>query len=260
MIHPERSLQIARARHRDDVARADHFRLASQARRLGKTSLAWPIPRMTRYACDTSDMRIPHAVLRQALAGPQLVIQRVKSDDLAGAEGAAAYYATVLELLHLHDSAEDDVLWPRLRQRAPAQAALFDRMELQHATISAATDATESAVAIYARTPTEMNADRLATAIVSLATIVEPHLREEEIALLPVASVTMAQGEWNEIPLHAMSHYTGERPWLLFGLMADQMTETERDAMISTSPPALRGAWGAAGTHDYTRFMAAVCG
>jgi hypothetical protein len=36
------------------------------------------------------------------------------------------------------------------------------------------------------------------------------------------------------------------------------MTEAERTAMISISPPALRGAWGTAGTHDYTRFMAAM--
>jgi hypothetical protein len=71
----------------------------------------------------------------------------------------------------------------------------------------------------------------------------------------------MAQGEWDEMPRNAMRRYSGEHPWLVAGLMAEQMTDERREkSVMSTTPPALRRAWGTAGSRDYTRFMAAIRG
>jgi len=49
------------------------------------------------------------------------------------AELVGTYYANVLALLHVHHEGEDELLWPRLTERRPENAALFATMEEQHA-------------------------------------------------------------------------------------------------------------------------------
>lgn len=128
--------------------------------------------------CDTSDMFIPHGMLRQAFAND--VIGAGSSADRKRAPLITSFYANVLAFLHAHHAAEDALLWPLLRARAPERAALLERMEAQHAAVDEVTLAASRALDAYSATPTEESARSLAAAIRRLAVELDAHLVEEE--------------------------------------------------------------------------------
>jgi len=211
----------------------------------------------TRHACDTSDMRIPHAVLRENLADPERIILTAGPDP-SRVEPVGAYYGAVLDFLHLHHTAEDVVLWPRLRERVPDRKELLDRMESQHTAIGAATIAAQAALDDYRSSPTPVNARTLVSAINTLNKVMEAHLSEEERSILPLAAVSLDQDEWDQMPSYALSHYRGGRPWLLLGLLFDEMTPAEREEMLARLPMPLLQIWEDDGPQRYRDLMSVV--
>ncbi|MGO8687321.1 MAG: hemerythrin domain-containing protein [Candidatus Dormibacteria bacterium] len=214
----------------------------------------------TQYGCDTSDMRFPHGMLRRALADPETVLGRARPGDREHAAQVSSYYANVLDFLHAHHGAEDELLWPKLRQRAPQHLPLYERMEAEHAGISGACDAAQAADESYGADPTEDTARALAAAIRHLIGELEVHLSEEEREILPIAAVTMTQEEWGEMPGHGMRHMTADKPWLIIGLIFEQMPEDVRSVTLQHFPPPVREMWETSGSSMFSSFIAGIRG
>jgi len=208
--------------------------------------------------CDTSDMFIPHGMLRQAFAND--VIGAGSSEDRKRAPLITSFYANVLAFLHAHHAAEDALLWPLLRARAPERAALLERMEAQHAAVDEVTLAASRALDAYSATPTEESARSLAAAIRRLAVELDAHLVEEERETLPLAAVTVSQDEWGALPGWAMGHFTGDKMWLVLGLLFEQMTDVQVATTLQHIPGPVREAWETTGSRDFTTLIAAVRG
>ena len=207
--------------------------------------------------CDTSDMRFPHGVLRGALgAAPTLAAVAAERGD-AGARDLVTFYDTVLAFLHVHHGAEDALLWPLLRQRAPSEGALLDRMEAQHAGVGEMYERARAALQTYAADPSESAA--LVAAVAALLAELEAHLQEEEREILPLAARTVTQDEWGALPGWAMQHFTGEQ-WLLLGLLFETMTPAEQETTLHHMPPAVAGAWAESGRERFGAFAATVRG
>jgi len=212
------------------------------------------------YGCDTSDMHIPHDLLRKAMKSPEAVLGRVPRGDVEREQEVALYYSTVLTFLHAHHRSEDELLWPRLRDRAPQHVELYERMEAEHLGISTACDAAQTAATAYAAGPGEATTAELASAITALRHEVEQHLSEEEREILPIAAVTMTQQEWGELPAHAMAQLPPEHLWLVLGLVLDHATATERQMIGGMLPDPVRAVWESEGRQKYETFMASVRG
>ncbi len=210
--------------------------------------------------CDTSDMYIPHGMLRGAFA---IAGDVVGAGTLADGDRTAlisSFYANVLAFLHAHHGAEDALLWPLLRDRAPEHAALLDRMDAQHAAIEEVTIAASSALEGYSSTPTEESARALTAAIRRLAAELDVHLVEEEREILPLAAVTVSQDEWGSLPGWAMGHFSGDKIWLVLGLIFEQMSDAQVSATLAHVPSALREMWVSTGHRDFAAMIAAVRG
>src|SRR5690348_12627284 len=81
---------------------------------------------------DTRDMIGVHRVFRESLSiAPQLV-GSVDETDRARVEAVGSYYANVLAFLHAHHEGEDELIWPKLLERAPEQADLVRHVAGQH--------------------------------------------------------------------------------------------------------------------------------
>jgi len=213
-----------------------------------------------QYTCDPSDMRFPHGMLRDALRDPDAVLGRVRPGDAEQAAQVASYYANVLDFLHSHHQAEDVLLWPKLRERAPRHADLYDRMEAQHSGLSAACDAAQEATGGYAADPSEETARDLAASIHHLGTEMEVHFSEEEREILPIAAVTVSQEEWGEMPGYGMSHLTAGKPWLVLGLVLEQMNDEERAVTLAHVPPPALEMWETSGSSMFTSLIAGIRG
>ena len=173
---------------------------------------------------------------------------------------ATSFYANVLEFLRVHHGAEDALLWPLLRERAPEHTALLDRMDAQHAAVEEVSEAAQSAVAAYAASPTQATATALVASLRHLLIELDAHLVDEEREILPLAAVTVSQDEWGSLPGWAMSHFAGDKVWLVFGLLFEEMNDEQVATTLAHMPAASRATWAATGETAYRDFMSAARG
>jgi hemerythrin-like domain-containing protein len=210
---------------------------------------------------DTSDMAQVHRVFRDAVdSGPRFVAP-VAAGDVDRAEYVGTYYDNVLRLLHAHHDGEDELMTPLLVERGtPAEAAEVQRVGDQHEAVLGALSSAEASVAAWRAHPTaETNAAALA-ALAELSTVLTAHLDEEEAVVVPIAARYMNVAEWGLLPGHAMKHFTGDKLWLILGLVQEQMRPEQIEVMAAHMPPPLLEFWATTGQRMFTDYMSGLRG
>jgi hemerythrin-like domain-containing protein len=195
------------------------------------------------HQTDTTDLRIPHGLFRTALGGAGAVVSGVRSDDTDSVALVATYLDNVLRFLEAHHEGEDALIWPRLRSRCPAAAEVLTTMEREHGAVHALRDNACSALQAWSDAPSALTARSLSAALSSLDAALESHFAEEEAEIIPLASRYMSPEEWGELPGHAMRHFTGDKMWLILGLVFEQMTDEYRAVVLEHMPPPVVEMW-----------------
>ena len=142
---------------------------------------------------DMTTMYATHDALRRQAGHLARVTTRVDGDPRAVLR-AAAGWDLFRTRLHVHDTAEDQVLWPVLRRAlagSPADLTLLEAMEAEHAALGQVVEAIGAALA-----HAEIGMDRLGDLTDSLVTGLTGHLRHEEDQLLPVIQAVITQERW----------------------------------------------------------------
>jgi len=98
---------------------------------------------------DTSDMIQLHRVFRESLGAAAPLVGSVPPGDAARAEVVGSYYANVLALLHSHHEGEDELVWPKLVDRAPEDAETIRRIAGQHEGVLTALEDAEAKLAVW---------------------------------------------------------------------------------------------------------------
>lgn len=205
---------------------------------------------------DTSEMVAVHEVFRTAFGESTHLVGSVPAGDVARAQVVGSYYANVLELLHRHHAGEDELLWPRLLERAANDADTISRIAAQHRDVEDAFERAATLLRAWEVTADTALGDNLATALGQLLETLDVHLRDEETEILPLVAEHITLAEWGELPAHAMQHYAGDKPWLALGLVREQLTDEQREAMLAQLPPPARDGWLQHGEPAYVAFMA----
>ncbi len=89
-------------------------------------------------ASDPWEMALIHRVIRRGFEQARAHVVAAGAESRAAA--VAAYVDFQLDGLYAHHSSEDELLWPRLLERAELSAALIHRMEQQHVAVHEAVD------------------------------------------------------------------------------------------------------------------------
>jgi hemerythrin-like domain-containing protein len=194
------------------------------------------------YDTDVSDMCAVHEALREALDKAPVYVGRA-GVDAGRVEIVASFTENVIEFLHVHHSGEDELIYPILEQRSAASRPELERINNQHTALYEPMDAARSATAAWRDAPSTANARAVIDAVGSIAETLRPHLAEEETVLLPVAAKWMSQEEWGRLPGHHMMSFRGDKPWLMLGLVREQLDQEHRDAMLAGMPPEMRTTW-----------------
>ena len=213
---------------------------------------------MSLPLADTSDMVGLHRVFRNALDSAPQYVGTVPDGDADRVELVGSYYAHVLELLHVHHEAEDELLTPRLVERAPDHAELISRIAGQHDTVLGSLDDADSAVADWRSNPTAEARDALVQSLATLNGTLIPHLDEEEREILPIAAQHINVAEWGELPAHGMRAFTGDKMWLLLALVQEQMTPEQIANMEAHMPPPVAEMWNGPGRGLAREYIAQV--
>lgn len=209
---------------------------------------------------DTSDMINLHRVFRDGLAAAPRYVGSVQPGDTQRAALVADYYANVLRLLHSHHNGEDELVTPKLVERAGADAAAVSRIAAQHQPVVGLLDDAESKIATWRVDPTQASSAQLIMSLAALDAGLTPHLDEEERVVLPIAARHMTPEEWGELPGHGLAHFDGDKIWLVLGLIREGMTPERLAEMDAHMPPPVSEMWASVGRPAFEEFVGTLRG
>ena len=201
---------------------------------------------------DTHDMILIHRVIRREIGQlPRLL--RGAAGDPVRARLVGAHAAEMLDFLHIHHSGEDELLYPLLRERVTLDRELIDRMEAQHAEVSAAIDEVRTAIPKWSTTADVEIAERLATRIEGMLPVLLEHLREEEDLILPIVAVSISQEEWDALGKHGFGAVPGKRRLMMLGYIIEETDDGERRKFMLNVPPPARLAYKVIGRRQFAK-------
>ena len=104
-------------------------------------------------------------------------------------------------------------------------------------------DAGRSAAATWRAAPSTNNAQTVIDAMGSIAAALRPHLAAEETVVLPIATKWISPEEWESMAGHSMMSFRADKPWLMVGLVREQLDQEHRDGMLAGMSPETRATW-----------------
>ncbi|HVC68692.1 MAG TPA: hemerythrin domain-containing protein [Acidimicrobiales bacterium] len=209
---------------------------------------------------DTSDMAPVHQVFRSSFGSAPAYVAST-CGDTARRDLVADYYGNVLAFLEVHHEGEEKLVFPILRQRAPGCGALIDKMAEQHVEAMALLDGAKAAVEVWRGAPADSvdrSAEEAAHALTVLGDALRLHLDEEEADIVPLAADYLSVEEWGALPGHGMANFTGDKVWLILGLIRENFSAAQRQAMLGAMPPPARAMWETVGESAYASLIAQV--
>lgn len=206
---------------------------------------------------DVSDMLPVHQAFRDTLSSAPKLIGAVEPGDTVRTELLKNFYANVLAFLSVHHNGEDELLYPLLKERAPAQRELVERVNAQHHDVEGLIAA--CGAALDAWSPGDAAAQENAGSLLGrLGERASVHLDDEERDILPLCAEHLSAPEWGALPAHGMMNFRGDKIWLVLGLIRERSTQHQRDEMLAHMPPPAVEMWTGFGERAYNDLMAQI--
>jgi hemerythrin HHE cation binding domain-containing protein len=185
---------------------------------------------------DLTIMLAAHAAFRRDLTHLARATAAPYRPDPTRRAAIQAGWETFKRQLHLHHTAEDEVIWPALRPRLAhsehAQSVL-DAMEDEHKLIDPLLAAVDAAFA-------EADGSSLGDTTDALTTELTSHLTHEEHDGLPLIGIALTAAEWRSAGFKIARHSGLSSAAEMFAWIADGAAEDTARSAIATLPPPAR--------------------
>lgn len=186
---------------------------------------------------DTSDMLVVHGCLRREFRLLPGLVCGVAEGDRPRAERVAEHVVWLAAILHHHHESEDRLLWPLLRERAPAALGpTVQLMETQHAGVAAVSEKVAALLAAWRETAAAGSRDTLAERLQVLHDLLVEHLDLEEREMLPLASSVLTDKEWGRLGEEGMASVPGKDRPLVLGMFMYEGDPAVIRRMLSHAP------------------------
>ncbi|HUC03849.1 MAG TPA: hemerythrin domain-containing protein [Acidimicrobiales bacterium] len=206
---------------------------------------------------DTSDMFAVHRVFRESLGSAATLVGSAEGGG-ERVELIANYYDNVLRFLEAHHNGEEVLIWPKLEQRCPEHLATVERAAAQHESVIDFNAAAMSSGRAWQGSTSTEDRDGFVDALEALHNALVEHLDEEESVVLPLCAEHITQEEWGQLPGHGLAAFTGDKVWLILGLIREGMSQEQRDAMLAHMPPPAADMWTSMGESSFNSLIAEV--
>jgi iron-sulfur cluster repair protein YtfE (RIC family) len=213
-----------------------------------------------KFSCDTSDLLMIHNVLRTQFLEMQKLVESATPGDRERAGVIAGHIVGLSHMLHNHHRGEDEILWDRLEQRAPACAVHVEKMKVEHLQVAQLLDKVGDLLPAWRESASAPARDAVAKALAVMNDAFDSHLAQEESEIAPIAAVNMSQGEWNELAEHGRASMPKDKQFIQLGYMFASVTPEQRAALWKTLPPPVRVLYRLVGKRQYQKDRARVYG
>jgi hemerythrin-like domain-containing protein len=189
--------------------------------------------------CDAFDMEIVHRVFRTELRIAPDLVRDIKAGDSKRSAIVGDHLNFIVAGLHHHHAAEDELIWPKLHARAPALAAEITRMEDQHRGIAEGVASVQELVASWVASADPGLAKQLILAVEVLSAVVDEHLTDEELNVVPLINEYITSVEWREAVTRAAEFLSRKNVWLglvLGGYVLDAGSGDEGRRLMANVP------------------------
>jgi hemerythrin-like domain-containing protein len=192
------------------------------------------------HLIDVRDMAIVHRTFRRAYDEAARLVRAAQAPSPGRVTFLADHIDFGLALLHVHHEGEDELLYPKLIERVPDQAATTESVEHEHEQIKAALDAASAASAAWRARPSAETGEALAASLDDLNSVTQPHLDDEEQKVVPLAAVTLTQQEWDAMGKHAVAQMAKNKRGIAFGMLLEPLDDSDRAHMMKALPAPVR--------------------
>jgi len=206
------------------------------------------------------EMPLIHRIFRRQFAEVRAMVQEVPAADATRVRAVADHLEFLLEGLHTHHTTEDDLIWPKLLDRAGLDAPLVSRMEEQHQQIDVSVAEVRAAMSAWRSDPTPTTSAVLADRIGEFLVVLEAHLDEEEQVVVPLIDRHLTQAEWQDVGKRGFEKFTPAQRWIATGQLVEVATPEEAAMMFGRLPPPVKVLWHLIGKRTYRRYITPVRG
>jgi hemerythrin-like domain-containing protein len=208
-----------------------------------------------------AEMKTIHSAFRRELRLAPDLLRSVEHGDRLRAGVVGTHLDLLDRFLHHHHTIEDDMLWPKLMVRVPAEIApLVDLMETQHETVA---NLLEHTAELRAEWRTDADSDRaevLATLYSRLHDALVEHLDAEEQHVMPLVESCITEKEWTRIGKAAQRGTPLKDGPRMLGMLAYDGDPDVMWHMLSAVPAPARGFVLKMGRHAYAKHASRVYG
>jgi hypothetical protein len=201
---------------------------------------------------DLTIMLAAHDAFRRDLARLARAAASADLSDPARRQSVAAGWELLKRELHIHHTAEDELIWPALRPRlvhSEHALSVLDAMEEEHELIDPLLTAVDAAFTQRAAAPAPdadgtdddwPGADRLADVIEVLASTLTSHLGHEERDGLPLIGMALTAAEWRGVGRKIARKGGLASGAEMFAWILDGADRQHASATLSQLPPPVR--------------------
>lgn len=210
---------------------------------------------------DTREMVVVHSLFRRELRLAAGLVRRVAPADTRRAAVVAGHLDLVEDVLHHHHVAEDELLWPLLVARVPAELEPVVRlMEAQHQKVDALLREIGTLRPSWAAAPSAARRDTLADLYDQLYIHIAEHLDAEESRVLPLVARCVTTEEWAALGEAGRNGIGRSQTALVFGMLMYDGDPEVVATMLAPAPLPVRVLVPRLGRRAYRRHALAVHG
>ncbi len=203
-------------------------------------------------------MPIIHRIFRRQFAEVRALAQDIPTADATRVGAVADHLGFLLDALHMHHTTEDDLIWPKLLDRAGLEAPLVERMAEQHQQIDASVARVRAAMSAWRSDPTPATSTALTDSIGEFLVVLEAHFDEEERVVVPLIDRHLSEAEHQEVEERGFEKFTPAQRWIATGQAVEVATPAEAAMMFGKLPLPVKVLWHLTGKRKYRRYITSV--
>ena len=219
--------------------------------------IAPPVPEGPQL-CNGQDMRVVHNAFLWSYGKAPGLVRGVAAGDTARSELVGGWLADIDATLREHHHSEDQLLWDKLEQRAPACALHVGQMRAHHAQVQQLLDEAGPLLTQWRGAADPADRERLADAYERMFAVLKVHLRREVVEVIPVAERVLTKQEWEQLGEHTMDAIPKSRLMPQFGILLANLEPAERARFFGEAPAFVRVLYKTVGKRQYAKLHRAL--